>query len=327
MINKMRLEKIMYEKVLNSKMLGRAREMGTPSRVKMDVGPDLTYTPLSEFSILWKPIQRWIYKKEWNFLHSQLEQRGLCMEDVFMHTDEDMRRDPFVENMMRESLHPMYYNLHKYRRVRFNKVDHAVTGFEAPEYLKAEARKRTYIESLTNLTKMMHFIFQDYQSDLTPNSYFFTGNVAIFEFMTMHNMMNPNAWTRYFFNEKHYHSMQNYIKETDKEPARDLDTPEGWENFKVVARQWNTDFPGMFAPKGEEVDFVRVREIFDEFKREMKIDKLDFHVINDLRRKARLDGVPFEQPEPELNKKEITNNVGADLPKHIRPKETRAFFS
>lgn len=56
-------------------------------------------------------------------------------------------RCPFTEHFIREAMHPMHVNLIKYRLNSHDKVDFKCRGFIVPDYIREEARMRTYADA------------------------------------------------------------------------------------------------------------------------------------------------------------------------------------
>lgn len=64
-----------------------------------------------------------------------------------MEQGHHMKRDPFHENFVRQTMHPYHYLMNIWNSHATSKVDFHIVGFEAPDYLRDEARKRTYFQA------------------------------------------------------------------------------------------------------------------------------------------------------------------------------------
>lgn len=61
-----------------------------------------------------------------------------------METDAELSRGAFHEHFLRECMHPYHLNINKMKREAYHKIDTYLRGFEAPEYLRGPATRRTY---------------------------------------------------------------------------------------------------------------------------------------------------------------------------------------
>lgn len=325
----MRLEKIAYEKILNSKMLGRNRQISKPSRECMDTEDLLTFGPTFGIDRILAPIGRWLLSKEWNFMQDNATQRGLAMEDWFMFKGEEMRRDPLFEHVLRESTNPTMFNMYKWRRERYFKVDGAVKGFEAPDYLKEEGRQRSFIDSFANIYRFRHFLHHNYTNDMTSKTHWYRGTSVLLEFFVINGMTSRNAWNRYFFNEKHYYTPADFLEETRNKSEKNLDltSENDWEEFKKRAVVINKSMPGYFAPAGNELDFEHLKKVFQEIKHEFGFDKLTMQDLKSIAIRNKCDKHAFVQPGYENEEAKGTSNVGVDQPASLRKSDARGFFN
>ena len=324
----MRLEKIAYEKIFNNKLLGRARNITKPSRICNDAEVLLTMGPTFGLSTLLAPLGRWLMKHEWKFFSQGCEQRGLALEDFVLFRSEELRRDPLYEHMFRESMHPLQFEMARWRRLRYFKVDDCIKGFEAPDYLKEEARKRTYIQSLANITKFRHFFEHNYANEITPQTYMYKGSVVVLELFMIYGITSRNAWTRYFFNEIHHYTSGTYVEErrNGKKPL-DFANDADWEVYKKTAVTFNKDFPGYLAPRGESVDFVKLRETLEATRVELGFDTLTDEDLNDIARRFKMSQYAFVQPSYEGEEAKGKSNIGVDQPAYLKKSSFGGFFN
>lgn len=147
-----RFERVVWEKMLNIKALGRERTITTPRKPNYIRQRDLngylsnqvfqTGMTAAFFSFIEPLLAHIVY----NFPRDIGLQRGLSFEDLFLHTDRELRRCVFFEHVVRSSAHPYEWLLYKRRRGRYYKVERALRGFYAPDYIRKEAEERTLID-------------------------------------------------------------------------------------------------------------------------------------------------------------------------------------
>lgn len=319
----------MYEKVFNTKLLGRAREFGRPSLSHDETDMLLTVGPTFGLKTLLAPLARWIQGKEWQCLTQIIGQRGLSLEDIQLFRAEEIRRDPLFEHAMRESLHPMMRELVRYRKQRYFKVDYGLKGFEAPDYIKEEARRRTFFKSLSNHITFRHFFKQNYQNDQTPQTIYIRTSMVVIELALLHGVCSRNAWSRYFWNEIHYYTIANFIEEErrSKQPSADLTTEAGWERFCRHASSVNKRFPGRFAPAGEEVDFEELKKDFQEIQAQTNWNRITASDLTEMGMRDRMSKEPFIQPKFEGEEAKGKSNIGLDMPTFLRKWTAKGFFN
>lgn len=97
-----RLEKVMYEKIFNSKILGRNRSIARP--LKEDNKQDyylVDYPILPKFvHRLLNPLYMKLSQLELNYIREDMLQQGISW-DYSYESGSDIRRDPFHEHIVR----------------------------------------------------------------------------------------------------------------------------------------------------------------------------------------------------------------------------------
>ena len=311
-----RLEKIAYEKIFNSKVLHRARNITSPKRTDFFSEIYLRRFPQNRLThTVLSPFKNWLASVEWRFLRSCLLQRGISFEDSMLNTEVEFRRGMMNEQVNRESMHPYNIQLPMWKRMGYAKVDVSMMGFEAPDYIKEEVRKQTYVEVYDKILKYKHMLLSNYMVDMTPTTYMGRGSIVILDLFIVHNLFSRAAWNRYFFNEEEYIDSRKYVADFQRMIGKrnfDISTESGKKKFESHMSKVNKKFPGMFAPDGEEFDF----QAFYNRAEQIAAEKNSNAWTN-----GELDLLVKGQEEPfivtggeELKGK---NNVGTILPKYL----------
>ena len=105
-----RLEKILYEKAFNNKLLGRARRIVKP--VKMDIDSNLWLRQLPTNKYLAGFMDKFFsifHILQYRHFREICMQRGLSFEDVLVQKENMVRRDQHHEHIIRETTHPIYF--------------------------------------------------------------------------------------------------------------------------------------------------------------------------------------------------------------------------
>lgn len=314
-----RLEKIAYEKIINSKTLHRARNITGPK--KTDPFSELYLRRVPQSRIVYKllsPFKLWLASVEWKFLRQSLLQRGISAEDAFKQSEIEFRRGILNEQINRESMHPYNQQLPMWKRMGFGKVDASTIGFEAPDYIREDVRKQTYLDVYDNILKYKHMLLSNYLAEMTPITYMGRGSIVILELLIVHNLFSRSAWNRYFFNEEEYMDSRKYAADFEKMIGMDnslnLSTESGKKNFETYMEKMNKKFPGMFAPEGEEFDFKafynRAETALVENNSYNKWNQGDLSLLTNGQEEA------FFVPEGESLKGK--NVVGKELPAYLK---------
>jgi hypothetical protein len=177
-----RFEKNLYERLLNSSILGRARSIGSPSKFYFENSHNymrvsnwhkehnsiltLWFKLFSPFSSWWDRNMVYGYRRG-----IELD-RGYIPDDTELYEETELRRGLFLENVFREATHPYQHLFHIYRRMRYFKVERAVQGFIVPDYIRKEAEKRTLYQAILLSRKWNDFVYMNFTSDMTPMTYY-----------------------------------------------------------------------------------------------------------------------------------------------------------
>lgn len=325
----MRLEKIMYEKIFNTKVLGRAREITRPSMSYQETNMLLASLPDSFLkNVLWNPLRKLCRRLEWWFLHSVTDQRAVSVEDLTVIKAWEMRRDVLNEHAFRESMHPLARELVRLRGLAHDKVELPVRGFVAPDYLREERRKRTFLEGLGNFLTYRHFFTHNYENEQTTFNKMFTGSRNILEAIYWTNSTERNAFNRFFYNEKHSYTVDDYLDEERVDRKLNLSDPKEFEEFFLRCEAANEKFPGFYAPPGEKLTREALRKTIDQIVEQTGWTDLTSEELTDFGAVSRYHKSAFVVPNyPTEEVKPGTNNVGLDYPAFLRKWQHKALFS
>lgn len=260
-----RLEKILYEQILNNKVLGRARKMTSPTKwfyesrqSVMSIAAHKLFQQgiTGKLFKLVEPAFAWLFYK---WPKEIANSRGLALEDFFVFQDRELRRCMLFENVARNSLHPFQLTLFQYRRARYYKVERAVRGFIVPRWARQEGEERLFADTVANKTAWDNFVYDHFYSDMTPViSSGLIGRWHPLEAFNCYGLVSPEAWDRYFYNEILYDQYSAAdAEEANTQPFGALDlTKEGdRQHFESEVRRFIKLYPGSIVQEGQEFDF------------------------------------------------------------------------
>lgn len=159
---------------------------------------------------LLNPLYLKLASLEMKFTREQALDEGITW-DYLHESGNDIRRDPFHENFVRQMMHPYHYLMYIWERHPTSKVDFHIPGFEAPDYLREPARKRTYHEAKDKIDLFYMAINNNFKAENTPLFNIGVGSYVVLEGFYIHNFFSRAAWNRYFFNEKTYYTKEQYL--------------------------------------------------------------------------------------------------------------------
>ncbi len=331
-----RLEKILYERVLNTQMLSRARKITQPRRLDYREEVFLRRFPRTGLlSFVTSPIMKWLSSVEYKNWRRLCLQRGLSFDDT-MEDENDLRRDPAHEHFMRETLHPYHFLLNKWKRAAYHKVDFYLGGFEAPDYIREPARKRTLIQARDKMIAFYRLLETNYDYESTEVSYWGRGQIIVLELVNFYNSSLRIAWNRYFYNEDTYIDPSEELlwdhKNILHHKKYNLRTNEGRTQFENHMNKQNSLFPGKYAPDGEEIDFEPFYAEFEkkyqdqEFNEELTIQDINkiYHGVEDLNTPFAFDNYKnVAEDAEELSGK---NRCGTKLPQYLLKQKGMSFM-
>eukprot|EP01016_Furgasonia_blochmanni_P002649 TRINITY_DN1102_c0_g1_i1.p1 TRINITY_DN1102_c0_g1~~TRINITY_DN1102_c0_g1_i1.p1 ORF type:complete len:370 (+),score=147.36 TRINITY_DN1102_c0_g1_i1:135-1244(+) len=324
-IKMVRLEKVLYERLVNTKTFGRARQIATPAKYYNENRAESLY--VGSFYLLatgltgriYRFIEPVISKLGYQWARDVAISRGLALEDFLLFQDRELRRCVFFENAIRQSAHPYMHILFKRRRARYYKVERGLRGFVVPDWVQREAESRLLVDTAENKDIWETFMYENFMSDITPTSRWTgTSKFIVIDLFSLYGLMNPQAWDRYFFNEAFSdgYTREDKARAANPFPNINLNTEEGKREFEREVNRFIKLYPGAIVKEGEQFDFQRfyVQWAITNGK---DVSRYDQGLVSELRQKLEEKRVARLGWKVEKGKK--TNLVGTLVPKFLRP--------
>ncbi|CAD8124157.1 unnamed protein product [Paramecium sonneborni] len=287
-----RLEKLIYEQLVNIRALKRERIIGSPRKWYSEPRtPAMTLSAVKLFTqgwtgFLYKFVEPLFARFFYRWMRNIGLERGLAMEDLLLFQDRELRRDPLFEHIQREGFHPYTWIMFNKRRARFSKVERGVRGSTAPEWLQTEARERTLADSVENIYEWDNYVYQNYMSDMTPTARgTILQKVLPLEWFLFFGFLRVDSWDRYFYNEVIYKGLE-YSKEElaniPKPFKAQLSTDEGRRQFEVNVNTFIQRYPGAIVKEGDKFDFQRFYAL-EAINNNRDLSKFDSSLIAQLK--------------------------------------------
>jgi len=326
-----RFEKLLWERLVNTKALGRQRVIASPR--KWFTGDRDTESKVAAhyyfntgiFGAVFKSLEgvfSWIF---WKWPRDYAFQRGLAMEDFLVHADRELRRDVLFEHIIRQGCHPYQHLFFKRRRARFYKVERGLRGFFVPDYLRKEAENVLLKDTLKVKEEWDDYIYKNWISDMTPSMrYTAMHRLIALEIFNVYGILRPEAWERYFYNEVVYDGYE-------PEDIKAAQTPFGTYNFEREdnKRAFESEvnrfiqlYPGTIVRDGEQFNF---KEFYAKYALVNGKDtsKLDTKQIEELRQKLSGDEVSsLKLPNEKVGK----SILGSVFPAVFRSKNQKVMM-
>lgn len=321
-----RLERILYEKVLNNRFLGRQRIITHPTKINGNEERNLRTFPLTSMVAKFLPdtIYLWFFSTVYRWHRYCYITRGLSFDDYIMQSEDDIRRDPIWEHMVRENMHPYHFMLPSLRRQRFWKVDLGLDGFYPHEEIQNEARSIYFLRIRDKLLEWRR-VRNLYHDEMIPMTRWTYGRfVGVLDFLAFTNLFLRMGWNRYFFNEEHYAGDNVILEELRQEHGRVLPL----EQMKARLENFNEKCPGILAPDGEKINWEQFEKDIASapgFIHTTPEGDTEVDIIGNISLIYNRKELPRVEPvEPELV--ERPNMVGTTLPAAIDNKVGTAFM-
>lgn len=259
-----RFENLIYERLLNVKVLGRARVFATPKKwyneprhEAMKVTAQRFYVN-SIFAGLFRMLEPIIAKGTYQWVRDIALQRGLALEDFFLHKDRELRRCYIFETVLRQSCHPYQWVLFRRRRARYYKVERGLRGCYVPEFIRQEAESRLLVDTVQNKQEWSDFMYNNYISDMTPCTRpSIIPKLIPLELFNQYKLFSNDGWERYFFNEINYGSYsEKEIRDAQNMGVKvQVNDPISRKNFEDEVNRFIKLYPGSIVKEGEKFDF------------------------------------------------------------------------
>ena len=260
-----RFENLIYERLLNVKLLGRARTFTTPKKwyneprhESMKVAAHKLFVK-SWFAGVLRLLEPLFAKFTYQWVRDIALQRGLAFEDFFLFQDRELRRCYFFETVARQSLHPYQWVLFKRRRARYYKVERGVRGTYVPEFLRQEAANRLLVDTVENKQEWQDFLYNNYISDMTPATRAsIIPKYIPLELFNQYKLFSNDGWERYFLNETNYNSYtEKHRKEAQNIFNLQANDPISKKNFEDQVNRFIDLYPGAVIKEGEKFNFEK----------------------------------------------------------------------
>lgn len=190
-----------------------------------------------------------------NFQREDMLHQGITWDYAY-ESGNDIRRDPFHEHFLRESMHPYHYLMYYWERHPSSKVDTHLIGFEAPDYLRERTRKRPYAAVKSKIDTFWLTHKNNYDAENTNYMFFGIGSPIPLDLLYVNNLFLRSAWNRYFFNEQVYITPESERKDSDFK-VYNFEDPKEKQNAAAMLKKLNKMMPGFILPEGEEEDFEK----------------------------------------------------------------------
>jgi len=326
-----RLEKLLYERILNIRALKRERIIGAPQKWYAESRSDSLKVAANKLfnEGITATILRWLEpflaKYTYQFMRDIALQRGFAMEDLLLHTDRELRRDVFFEAVVRQSCHPYQFLFFRYRRARFYKIERAVRGFYVPEWIRKEGEERLLHETTRNIHDWEDFVYMNWMSDQTPQAHFTVlpkWNPLIM--FIPYGIWRSDAWDRYFYNEVVY---DKYSDEQVKKaimnpfPHIDFNTDSGRRRFEAEVERFIKLYPGSIVREGEKFNF---KEFYatEALINNRDLSRHDPQLIDRMR--SDITAAIEDRREEKVSKKKKI--LGTQLPEFMKPPAGQSIF-
>ncbi len=99
------------------------------------------------------------------------------------------------------------------KRERYFKIDGYLRGFEAPDYLRNEATRRTYLQCQKKIITFHRMFIRNYQNEATKPTTWGNGAYIPFDIVLSYHSMKRTTWNRLFHNEDEYYGFNDVLRE------------------------------------------------------------------------------------------------------------------
>lgn len=327
-----RFEKLIWEQLVNTKMFGRERVIGTPKKWftanrhrEVKVAAHYYFTGglrASAFKAV-EGAMSWLF---WKWPRDIAVNKGLAMEDFFVHQERELRREYLFEHIIRQACHPYQHLMFKRRRARYFKVERAVRGFLVPEYLKKEAESRLMVDTIAVKDEWEDFTYHNFWSDMTPATRYTAMHRLIpLEIFNVYGIFREEAWDRFFYNEilYDYYTTEDYKAAETPFGNYNLDRDDGRKAFEAEVNKFIKLYPGALVKEGEQFNF---KEFYARYALVNGKDtsKLDAKLVEELRLKIENppDVTSLSLPAEKVGK----NILGSVYPRRFQSKNRRVLM-
>jgi hypothetical protein len=339
-----RLERILYEKAVNTNLLGRARKIASPSTWHKEKILRNNTTVFWPGGILFQGIKNFFLERmvsmEYKSFYEFTKAQGVPMSDFLAMSEAGWRRDILAEQMKRENLHPFVQMVHAHTRCRFWKVDKHMKGFEVPDWVSNESHGQALIDNI-DYSNSIKDVLAEYTREMMPRIYMWRSRRVILDILIVHGLINRKNWNRLFYNEAFYTDELLEIEEDRKriERAKDFTQTGNQAMFKAWMEARIKKFPGVYTREGESFDydtFFRNHAVVNghmkpsEEMSQNEIDALRAELMKQSSASLLYSDVQnkiLHQTAEDEEVLERKNTVGTQMPQEISPMKYKAWMA
>ena len=342
-----RLERALYEKLVNTRTFGRARDIAKPRYYKKTFTENRSYfwpAGGTATSLYFQFAEKW-FAFQYRFDLSYYRPRAYSLIEFKTFSESDWRRGTLNEQMHRENVHPYHFFQRQMTRQRFHKLEKYVSGVEMPEeaidevYGTPEIEKQDYKHSY-------HTLHQQYVRELMPNTYMWRAvRWAILDITIIYNILNRDMWNRLFYNEQSHvqelDDLENSIDQRRKDAQINIDysNPENRAKFITYLNAKIEAYPSYYTVEGVPFDyesFFKALQMFQngekpkdaDMKREFSkiMNMFDFNREHDAVFKSQ-DNEWLHNDAAEEDIQEVANSLGLKMPERTAAPKYRAWMA
>jgi len=328
-----RFEKLVWERLINVKALGRQRVIASPRKwftANRNTENKIAahyYFNTGIVGAAFKAVEGALSWGIWKWSRDVALQRGLAMEDFLLHQDRELRRDYLFEHIIRQGCHPYQHLFFKRRRARYYKIERGLRGFWVPDHVRKDAEQRLLVDTLALKDEWESFTYTNFYSDITPTTRYTAMHRLIpLEVFNVYGLLRNEAWDRYFYNEIVYDEYTAADAKNAENPfgTFNFDREDGRRKFEAEVKRFAQLYPGTIAKEGEEINF---QEFYTRYAIVNKKDtsKIDPKLVDELRLKLanRKDEVSsYSLPDEKVGK----SILGTVFPEKMRSKSRKVLM-
>lgn len=342
-----RLERALYEKLVNTRTLGRAREIAKPRYFKKTLDVNRSYfwpAGGTATSLYFKFCEKW-FAFQYRFDLSYFKPRAYSLIEFKIFPENEWRRSSLNEQLHRENVHPYHFFQRQMTRQRYHKLEKYVSGVEMPEEAIDEVYGTPEIEKQDH-KHSYHKLHEQYVRELMPNTYMWRAvRWAVLDIFLIHNILSRDMWNRLFYNEQsHVQELDDLEESIDsrKKEAKilvDYSKPENRANFITYLDAKIAAYPSYYTVEGVPFDyesFFKAMEMFQKgeapkdaaMKREFSkiMNMFDFKRGHDAFFKSQ-NNEWLHNDAAEEDIQDIANSVGIKMPERTASPKYRAWMA
>lgn len=328
-----RFEKLLWEKLVNTRALGRQRVIDVPrkwfnSSYHKDNKIAANYAfNTGIFKSIFRSLEGAFSWAFWKWPRDYALQRGLAMEDFLVHNDRELRRDVLFEHIIRQGCHPYQHLFFRRRRARFYKVERGLRGFFVPDYLRKEAEGVLLKDTIPVIEEWQEYTYKNWISDMTPATrYSAMSRLILLEVFNVYGILRAEAWERYFYNEVLYDGYGEEDWKAAQNPFGhfNFDREENKRIFENEVNRFINLYPGTIVKEGEKFNF---KEFYAKHALVHGKDtsKLDAAQVDELRQKLAAAGT--EVSSLNLPAKKVGKSIlGTVYPKALQSQHRKVLM-